>query len=340
MAARRIGSKKPSLRTSKKTKPRARAAPASGGRASHAAVPVGVAPPATTSLPAPPVARPAVPGPSARPPAPTARAGTAAWVSVAVIAVVLGGIAFGMPVLADEGNRGTIKVHDEEEASPAERNEPHVDCEDFWVEGMNMSGDAGQVVFYSWPPTGDKVEMDRVNWSADGEEQEGGGFHFLEGPFMFEAGHYRVEVSTSDGHPGVEEHFAKAKMFWVEPCESETVTSCPTDLVAASSEDGGFVLSWTVAEGSDGTNLYRAVGEEEFEFLAFVPADEATYHDEEVDPGVTYTYTVTGLFGDEESTGCAEVMVSMIPDFPSVFAMGAATLAAVGAYAFVARRRR
>ena len=118
-------------------------------------------------------------------------------------------------------NRGTIKIHDDLVEDPEEQNVPHVSC-DFYVQGFNMKDPAGSIVFYSWPPTGDKSEVtasgDTQTWvgTPDGD----GEFDFLKGPYQLPSGHYRIEVYTDDGHPHGD-HFAKAKMFWVDPCGDE-----------------------------------------------------------------------------------------------------------------------
>lgn len=117
------------------------------------------------------------------------------------------------------GNRGTVKVHDTSEARPAERNEPHVDC-DFWVEGFGLDDARGAMVFFSWPPTGDRSVVTpsgaSLDWVDDGVSDDP---HFLSGPFSLPTGHYRLEVFTLDRHAG-HEHFAKAKTFWTE-CDPE-----------------------------------------------------------------------------------------------------------------------
>ncbi|HUR70229.1 MAG TPA: hypothetical protein VM370_13375 [Candidatus Thermoplasmatota archaeon] len=147
-----------------------------------------------------------------------------------LIALLLVGslAAFGTAAAAKDDNRGTIKVHDDETADPEVRNEPHVSC-DFWIEGFNMKDPDGYLVFYSWPPTGDKSEVtptgDGLDWTgtADGD----GEYDFLNGAYQLPAGHYRVEAYTNDGHPGGDgSHFAKAKMFWVDPCETECQEDC------------------------------------------------------------------------------------------------------------------
>lgn len=126
-------------------------------------------------------------------------------------------------------NRGTIKIHDGPVADPEVRNEPHVSC-DFYVQGFNMNDGSGFIKFIAWPPTGDKDVVtptgDTLTWNGtpDGD----GEYDFLKGAYYLPAGHYRVEVYTYDGHPGHDSgHFAKAKMFWVDPCEDDTPPTVP-----------------------------------------------------------------------------------------------------------------
>lgn len=119
-------------------------------------------------------------------------------------------------------NRGTVKVHDDEVAVPEVRNEPHVSCE-FWIEGFGMEGNAGALQFEWWPPQGNKkIVMPTgatIHWRSDsGANAKAGQHHFLNGPYRLPAGHYRLEAYSYDGHPGSKGHFAKAKMFWVDPC--------------------------------------------------------------------------------------------------------------------------
>lgn len=251
-------------------------------------------------------------------------------------------------------NHGTIKVHDEETAGPETRNEPHVDC-DFWIQGFSMSDSSGHLVFYSWPPTGNKEVVHTVDWTADSEEEQGaGGFNFLDGPFTFEAGHYRVEAYTDEGHPGSTDHLAKAKMFWVEPCDEALPSSssppsststpppanpCPTDLEAVAEGSGTVTLTWTPAPGSDGTNIYRAVDDGAFDYLATSGPEGGAYVDDAVEVDVTYRYYLTALFGDEESVDCDEVEVTVIPDLPTLFAVSAASVGGLAAYLGFRRRK-
>lgn len=126
----------------------------------------------------------------------------------------------------NDDNRGTIKVHDDEDADPDPRNEPHVSC-DFWVQGFNMHDAEGVLKFYAWPPTGDKSIVtptgDDLAW--EGTPDGDGEYDFLSGAYQLPVGHYRVEAWTTDDHPG-HTHFAKAKMFWVDPCAEGCEEDC------------------------------------------------------------------------------------------------------------------
>ena len=139
-----------------------------------------------------------------------------------------------VPASAHEsGNHGTVKVHDDEVGQPQPTsNNPHVSC-DFWIEGFKMSDDSGHIVFELIPPTSNPpshIDSDTL-WTASGPD-EPKGFHFLSGPFNFtdlvddnggKHVHVRVTVFVDDGHPGSEDHFAKQKVFWVEPCGDDGV---------------------------------------------------------------------------------------------------------------------
>ena len=237
----------------------------------------------------------------------------------------------------NDNNAGTVKVHDDEDENPDQRNVPHVSC-DFWVEGFNMQDGEGWLEFFAWPPTGDKTMVtpdgDDLNWT--GEEMENGNFHFLKGPYFLEAGHYRVEVYTEDGHPG-HRHFAKAKTFWVEPCEGEAPEiPCPPNVTATANSDGSILIDWDAVADVDGYIVYRAVGEGEFEMIATTNGTEHLDTDTEV--GTTYSYYVTAFKGDFESEDCPVVMATAIPFFPTMLVGALALVGSVGAYAWFRRR--
>ena len=244
------------------------------------------------------------------------------------------------PALATDNNQGTVKVHDDESENPAQRNVPHVDCE-FWIEGFKMSDDSGWIVFFAWPPTGD-MEMvetgEDQNWTADVTDEHGS--HFLAGPFTLPSGHYRVEIYTDVGHPGAEDHFAKAKTFWVE-CEELPVVNppCPVILdVVADSDEGvaTITLTWAGAAGAEGYVVYRATADHDFEAIAFT--DELSFVDEDVVAGTTYEYYVTAVIGDVESVSCEIVEATAIPFFPTWGVGALAVLGSVGAFVMLRRR--
>lgn len=279
----------------------------------------------------------------------------------------IGVLALGMLVIAgwslgtvgahSGNNHGTIKVHDDEEVDPSTRNQPHVSCE-FWIEGFNMSDDEGHLVFYDWPPTGDKEEVTpggaSTDWSGEAEPDEDG-FHFNVGPYTLPPGHYRVEAFVDQGHPGNEDHSAKSKMFWVDPCEEECPPNgeiilftqeeecppppeCPKDLaLTAIPEDDGSI---TLNVSESGTyNLYRGENGGELEFLDSFTGTE--YVDTNTEVGVTYSYAIT-VFDDEtnqESEFCARAEATAIPFFTSPLAIAVATAGCIGAYVVMRRRQ-
>ena len=241
---------------------------------------------------------------------------------------------------ANDNNAGTVKVHDNETENPEMRNVPHVSC-DFWVQAFNMNDPSGYLVFYAWPPTGEKQVVTPTGADPtfnDTTADEKGNYDFNLGPFFLPAGHYRVEVYTDDGHPGgAEGHFAKTKTFWVEPCEEEFVNPpCPPGLTAVALDDAGVDLTWTAVADVDTYNVYRAVGEGDFEFLTSV--ETTSFTDRDVTGGVVYSYYVTAAVGDLESVGCEIVTVTAIPFFGAPVLVGLAAVGAVAAYAVLRRR--
>lgn len=244
------------------------------------------------------------------------------------------------PASATESNPGTIKVHDTTFVDPPQRNQPHVDCE-FYIEGFHMADTSGTLVIQVWHPTADPADVLNDTWTGT-PETDGKGSHFLNGPYTLPEGHYRVEVFSSTGHPGDSEHFAKAKMFWVEPCETvppPPVLQCPTDLTAESNSAGTVTLSFTPAPGSNGTNVYRLDADGDWEYLATLPPGVNGYTDTTTRAGYAYTYAVTALYGDRESQECPTVEVSSIPEFPTFVAMGLAAACGVLGYVFVRRKK-
>ena len=246
------------------------------------------------------------------------------------------------PAGAVHNNQGTVKVHDNEDENPDVRNVPHVDC-DFWIEGFMLGDDEGWIEFYAWPPTGDMELVETgedQNWTAD-TGSVSGEFHFLAGPFTLESGHYRVEIFTTDGHPGSDSgHFAKAKTFWVE-CEEVVVNPpCPVILdVVADETDGNatVTLTWSPAAGAEAYVVYRATNDTDFDAIGVT--DELTFVDDSVVLHVTYEYYVTAVIGNVESENCEIVEATAIPFFPSWGVGALAVLGSVGAFAMLRRRK-
>lgn len=239
------------------------------------------------------------------------------------------------PAAADHpNNKGTIKIHDEMDADPDMRNEPHVSC-DFWVEGFNMEGSSGHLEFYEWAPTGNGDAVtpggDTLTWTGEAEDDRNGGYHFLKGPYFLPAGHYRVEAYDNDGHPGSEDHFVKTKTFWVDEC-----APCPDDLSVTANDDGSVTLEWEDVDEAEGYNVYRAAGDGPFVFLD--DTTDTTYTDSTTANGVTYHYRVTSTNGDFESEDCDDVTVTAVPFFPGLAVGALALVGSVGAYAALRRR--
>lgn len=283
-------------------------------------------------VPTPPAAKVSGPSPS--------RFATAPRLALASTLAVLLIVAVFATQVTSQPNTGTIKVHDGVDADPDMRNEPHVSG-DVFIEGFNMFATGGDLLVYSWPPTGNMEFVLATTWTTDDGEPAN---HFLAGPFELPCGHYRVLAFNGDG-PEDPEAFqpggAKQKMFWVVGCgESEEPLPCPTDLQATALGNGNVQLTWTPAPGSDGSNLYRAVGDGGFEYVTTVGADVGTYLDETTAEGTSYAYLVAALFGNEESADCAIVEVTAIPEFPTVLGIGLASAGGLLAIGLAGRRRK
>lgn len=254
-------------------------------------------------------------------------------------------VGFSPGAAATHDNPGTLRVYDHVEETPAPRRVPHVSC-GFYLEGFLLGDDTGWIRFFAWPPTGNRTEAtpsgDTLPWTADAGAASGE-FHLLKGPYYLPAGHYRVEIHTDDGHPGAEEdHLAKTKTFWVEPCDDTLVNPpCPTIVTAearATSRGNEVALGWTSVANASAYALYRAPEGEAFEAVAFVDAGTLGYVDATTAAGVTYEYYVTAVLGSIESESCALAKVAAVPFFPSALA-GAGVLAlSVAAYAALRRR--
>jgi hypothetical protein len=247
-----------------------------------------------------------------------------------------------IPALAHEsGNHGTIKVHDDVTEDPPQQNDPQVSC-DFWIEGFGMSDDSGHLVFSQIPPTANpETDVLSQNWTSD-HPDEPQGFHFLSGPFNFTTspglGHYRVLAYVDEGHPGNTEHFAKNKVFWVEPCGGEVPPPppCPTGLAAVANPNGTVSLTWDAQSGVDGFDVFRSVDGGSFDLLVTLGPSATGYLDTTTSPGSTFSYTVRPFADGVEADQCGVVEVRAVPDFPIVAGAG---IAAAGVAAYLIRRR-
>lgn len=248
---------------------------------------------------------------------------------LAVVVVTAFVLASAPTTSAHGGNHGTIKVHDEMDADPDPRIEPRVDC-DFWIEGFNMDGFAGELIIYDLPPIGTESEVLRDNWTGV-PETDGDGFRFLEGPYTLPSGHYRVEAFSDEGHPGDHGHFAKAKMFWVD-CDQDERPECPPgSLEARANGDGSITVDVNDLTGD--ASLFRGAGGNVAEKVADLNETNTQYVDTNTTAGVMYTYTL--VIDDQR---CDRVEVTAIPVFPSAVAGALAIGASLAGY--VALRRR
>jgi fibronectin type 3 domain-containing protein len=111
-------------------------------------------------------------------------------------------------------------------------------------------------------------------------------------------------------------------------------------VTATANGDGSVTLRWTPAPGADGTNIYRATGGDDLEYMLTVGGDVTSYLDNTTTAGNGYAYQLTTLEGDRESSGCPVVEVTAIPVFPTVMALGLASVLGAGAYLALSVRRK
>lgn len=141
--------------------------------------------------------------------------------------------ALATPASADPnspGNNGTVKIHDATTSVEDMRNEPHV-CT-FYVDGFKFDNNSsGQWWIESWPPTGNRTEVRRMAWTADGH----GDWHST--VQSLPDGHYKLYAKQqNEATPGGD----KQKVFWVEcavkpsesPSPTPTATAVPTGSAA------------------------------------------------------------------------------------------------------------
>ncbi len=115
------------------------------------------------------------------------------------------------------GNNGTVKIHDADTAVEDMRNEPHV-CR-FYVDGFKFdNSSSGQWWIESWPPTGNRTEVHREAWTANGQ----GDWH--SGVQTLPDGHYKLYAKQqNEATPGGN----KQKVFWVECSVTPAATPTP-----------------------------------------------------------------------------------------------------------------
>lgn len=128
-------------------------------------------------------------------------------------------------------------------------------------------------------------------------------------------------------------HFA-SEFVCPAPPDDPPAEACvgPQEITGQAFEDSANHIEWSAFEGADGYNLYRHDGDEEFELLTTTEANVTESLDDDVVHDTTYTYTVTAVVDDEETDACDKVEITAIPVLPTIFAVGAASLAGLGAY--------
>jgi LPXTG-motif cell wall-anchored protein len=134
------------------------------------------------------------------------------------------------------GNNGTVKIHNVPLDSRP-HNQPHVGCP-FTVTFFGFDeGDVAQVLFTAWAPTGKGKTLltDTVDIGAD--DNSGGGSQAgfdgektytldFDGIVPHEQQGFHVKLTVTVTSPGSKTpKFNKYKVFWAQPCVSESSTS-------------------------------------------------------------------------------------------------------------------
>lgn len=158
--------------------------------------------------------------------------------------------ALASPASADPngpGNNGTVKIHDADTSVEDMRNEPHV-CR-FYVDGFKFDNNSsGQWWIQSWPPTGDRTEVKRESWKADGKGDWHSGIQTLPN------GHYKLFAKQqNEATPGGN----KQKVFWVE-CGSGTTGG--TGGGTSTGTTGGTETTTTTSGGGGGETAATTTG--------------------------------------------------------------------------------
>lgn len=178
-------------------------------------------------------------------------------VMLAITALVIGALALAMPASAQPpdpaGNNGTVKVHDEFEAEPIVRNEPHVGCDFHFHFFFSDSGQTGDWWVRAWPPTGDRSIV--LGPETYGPTNDDGEWWTRE--LELESGHYKLFWE------GRNEQNIKHKTFWVD-CQPEggVSESTPTPTPGNGGNGGGSTPTPTPGgEGVQGGNPTPPGGE-------------------------------------------------------------------------------
>ncbi len=134
-------------------------------------------------------------------------------------------------------------------------------------------------------------------------------------------------------NPGAGEYFENTEA----DCETPPEPECHPTVTGTALEGPTNQLTWTELENATGYNVYRATSDGNFSVIASVDTNTTMYDDTNVTEGTTYSYQVTATFNGQETEPCETVMLTAIPVFESMLAVGAASVLGLGAYAVTRR---
>jgi hypothetical protein len=178
-----------------------------------------------------------------------------------LLLLLLGNTAFAAP--NPPGNNGTVKIH----KMPLDSNpwnQPHVGCP-FTVTFFGFDeGDVATVIFTAWAPTGKGALLltDTVDIGADDNSGGGSPAGFdgektytldFDGIVPQEQQGFHVKLNVAVTSPGSKTpKFNKYKVFWAQPCvsESSTTTSTTTPGGSTTTTESGGTLPASSLGGS------------------------------------------------------------------------------------------
>lgn len=228
------------------------------------------------------------------------------FVGLAVLAVVLLGLAGLASAHTDTDDHGTLTLHDEQDGEPIAANgSAELTCE-VWFRGYNVTEDQGTILASHDDGFGAHTH-EVAEW--EGTANSSGGWDFEAGPFTLHAdGEWQLaSTAGSDASHTTERHTVT-----YSTCEEhreplpgdDDAHECKGPSEVDAYPDGtAIVVEWEHHQDPNDTAHYDVrrseAGERNFTSVAQVEPEETTYRDGSIASGTEYVYTVVAR--DEET---------------------------------------